>query len=393
MAFTLVGCLVIAGCHPSELVQRSTPISDDAMSVVVEDLCSRDVVLLGEGASHGDGRSLGFKSELVQRLVEQCGFNAIVFEASSYDFLEIDRRLNNGQPVTRAMVSSAVGGLWNRHDEMQPLTTFMHQAVVAGRIRLGGVDDQLGSAGAFYSISDMPSELAAPLPSERAAECTELLRQLIYGQLTPASPEKATLVACLEEMCRALDAAPEGIDRQARHRHLINIGSYLMRQGADRAQYLQGRSHAMWSNFRWLIDNRFGPDAKVIVWGASVHLSRDASAHPPFATIRNFGSYVDDAYGDSAFFLGFSAASGSYLEGAQVRARPSALPGSLEAAALATSNADRIYLGGSALEGIGEAPASIFSPSAAPVTATWSEVLDGVVVFRVERPPTRISAN
>lgn len=391
--FTLVSCLVIAGCIPSEPIQRPTPLSDDAMSAAMKDLCSRDVVLLGEGANHGDGRSLAFKSELVQRLVEHCGFDAVIFEASSYDFLEIDRRLTKGQPVTRAMVSSAVGGLWNRNDEMQPLTTFLHQAVVAGRVRLGGIDDQLGSAGAFYSIGDMPAELAALLPSSRAIECTEVLRQLIFGQLTSPSPETSTLVACLAEMRRAVDAAPEGVDRQARERHLINIGSYLARQGADRSQYLDGRSQAMWSNFRWLVANRFGPDAKVIVWGASVHLSRDASAYPTFATIKNFGSYVDHAYGDSAFFLGFTAAAGSYMEGTQIRERPQATPGSLEAAALATSTADSIYLGRSDLESLDEAPASIFSPSAAPVTAVWSEVLDGVVVFRVERPPTRISAN
>lgn len=389
LGFTLVSGLVLAGCMSSDTPRRSTAWSDDPMSAAVRDLCSRKIALIGEGANHGDGRTLAFKSELVRRLVEQCGFTAVVFEASSYDFLEIDRRLAKGRPVTREMVSSAVGGLWNRNDEMQPLITFLHQAVVAGRVRLGGMDDQLGSAGAFYSISDMPGELAALLPSDRAGECAESLRQLIYGQLASPSAETVTLVECLADMRRVVDAAPDGVDREVRERHLINVESYLARQGADRALRLEGRSRSMWSNFSWLVANTIGRDAKVIVWGASVHLSRDASVYPPFAGIRNFGSRVDDAYGDAAFFLGFSATSGSYLEGAQVRDRRQALPDSLEAAAVAAMTTDAVYLDRARLKNIGEAPGAVFSPSAAPVAAAWSEVFDGVVVFREERPPTR----
>ncbi len=41
------------------------------------------------------------------------------------------------------------------------------------------------------------------------------------------------------------------------------------------------------------------------------------------------------------------------------------------------------------IKALGQQPATVFSP--APVVALWSEVVDGVIVFREERAPTRTS--
>lgn len=125
----------------------------------------------------------------------------------------------------------------------------------------------------------------------------------------------------------------------------------------------------------------------MIVWGATVHLSRKANSHPPFATTTNFGSYVDRTYGDRAFFLGFGAASGTYLAGSQVRNRTRAAPESLEAMALGPSGADLVYLDQADHQRLGQRSATMFGP--APVAARWSEVVDGLIVFREERAPTR----
>lgn len=377
------------GCS-SLLHAKGTALAiDDPMSAAVRDMCASDVALLGEGANHGDGRSLAFKAALVQRLVEQCHFDAIVFEGSSYDFLELDRRRRHGEPVTRAMLSSAVGGLWNRNDEIQPLITWMHESLVAGRLRLGGMDDQLGSAGAFYSISEMPAELSGLLATDRADLCKAVFRQLIHGQLGTSEAERAPLAACLSEIRSAVEAMPGSADRDVRLQNLANIDRYVSRQGSDTAAYIEGRSHSMWLNYQWWVANRFPRGARVIVWGATAHLSREARAYPPFATTTNFGSYVDRTYGGRAYFLGFGAASGTYMEGNQVRVRAQAAPGSLEAAALAASSADLTYLDQAALQRLGQQPATVFSP--APVVARWSEVVDGVIVFREERAPARAS--
>lgn len=210
LMLAIVLSAAVAGCTPLPHARGTALPVDDPMSAAVG-----DVVLIGEGANHGDGRSLAFKAALVQRLVEQCHFDTIVFEASSYDFLELDRRLRQDEPVTRTMLSSAVGGLWNRNDEIQPLITWMHESLVAGRLRLGGMDDQLGSAGAFYSTAGMPAELSDLLAGERRDMCKGMLRQLIYGQLGTSGAEQAPLAACLSEIRNTVEAMPGSADRDA----------------------------------------------------------------------------------------------------------------------------------------------------------------------------------
>ena len=316
--------LLFAGCAvaPEPLGLRAP--AEPTMAAAVRDACRSDVALLGEGSGHGDGRTLAFKAALVPRLVDECGFNAVLFEGSNYDFLELQRRLRRGQPVTRAMVASSIGGIWNRYEEMQPLITWLHQRLVTGRLRLGGIDDQLGSAGAFYSISEMPTELTGLLNGARAGKCRETLRRRIYGE------------------------------------------------------------------YQWLSE-RLGSDTRSIVWGATVHLSRDATATKLFLGGDNFGAYINRAHGRRAFFLGFAAAGGASLSGTEMRARPDATLRSVEAGALAKASSDSVYVSRRSLQGFGSRSGGLFSPE--PVTTNWANVVDGLVVFREERPPVRVADN
>ena len=135
---------------------------DPAMDAAVRDLCPRRIAMLGE-ASHGDGATFAFKAALIRRLVSECGYTAVLFESSHYDFLEFMRRLRAGEEATQAMLASAIGGVWNRYAELTPLITFLFEQARNGRLTLGGLDDQLGSAGAFFSNDEMPARLTALL--------------------------------------------------------------------------------------------------------------------------------------------------------------------------------------------------------------------------------------
>lgn len=360
------------------------------MAAAVRDACRSDVALLGEGSGHGDGRTLAFKAALVPRLVDECGFTAILFEGSNYDFLELERRLRRGQPVTRAMVASSIGGLWNRYEEMQPLITWLHQRLVTGRLRLGGIDDQLGSAGAFYSISEMPAELTGLLSGARSAECRETLRRRIYGETGTALAERAALTACVTDIRGALRAAPSTLERDERLHMLDNIERYASRDSLAQTDQMRERDRSMWLNYQWLSE-RLKSDTRSIVWGATVHLSRDATATKLFLGGDNFGAYINRAHGRRAFFLGFAAAGGASLSGTEVRARPDASLRSVEAGALATASGDSVYVSRRSLQGFGSRPGGIFSPE--PVMTNWANVVDGLVVFREERPPVRVADN
>jgi erythromycin esterase-like protein len=286
------------------------------------------------------------------------------------------------------MLSSAIGGLWNRYAEMQPLITFLHDRAVSGRLRLGGVDDQLGSAGAFYSIEAMPAELSALLPAGRQAECRETFRRRIYGQTGTSAAERAPLKSCLAEIRSALELRRADLDRSERLHLLDNLDRDAARDWSDPAAASRGRDRSMWLNFQWLRGG-LPRGSKIIVWGATAHLSRDATAHKPFSGGGNLGAYVDEQHGKRAFFLGFTAAGGSRRWGPNAtRPLTPAQPGSLEVEALREADAAGVYVRRSKLKALGRRAANVFGDELS--IADWSKVIDGVVVFREERPPESV---
>ena len=188
-------------------------------------------------------------------------------------------------------------------------------------------------------------------------------------------------------MARAIDAgaAPCGGDQAEALQMLDSIERALERDFADGPGRTRERDRSMYLNFRWLA-GRMPPGSKIIVWSATSHVARDARATPRYPSGGNFGSYVHGAYGDRAFALGFSAYSGSHrVPAGATRELPTASPESLEAAALASGGSDVVYLGPESLAALGAVPGSLFFHDVA--AADWNEVVDGVVVFREERPP------
>jgi erythromycin esterase-like protein len=96
---------------------------------------------------------------------------------------------------------------------------------------------------------------------------------------------------------------------------------------------------------------------------------------------------VHDRYGASAFALGFSASGGAFRP--TPRATPVAVPAasalSIEARGLAGDARDNGYLDGHALHDAGRVEGGAFGHQRQ--TIDWSTALDGLVVFRTERPP------
>lgn len=363
---------------------------DPAMDAAVHDLCHRQVAMLGE-ASHGDGATFVFKAALIRRLVSECGYNAVFFEASHYDFLEFQRRLRAREPVTPAMVSSSIGGLWNRFAEVVPLIQYLFEQAQAGRLQLGGLDDQIGSAGAFFSLDEMPRRLTAGLAPARREQCRTLIHRRLWWQYSDAMPhdpaEIARLQACLVDMAAAV-ARTGGRERLEQAHMVANMQSAVSREFLPMDAVTRGRDRAMYRNLRWLAA-RLGPRAKIIIWTHNLHLAHDASSGTSFPNGGNLGAYVHRAYGTRAFALGVSAYGGSWRS-VFVRedtALPEAPAGSLEALAMAGVAGDSVYRGAPWLARTGRVPGRPFNYVYAP--ADWGRVFDGLVVFRAERPPVR----
>src|SRR3569623_80324 len=275
----IAGAPSAAGPSPSEAAPETQP-DRVVLARVVRDICPKRVAMLGE-ATHGDGATVAFKVALVRELIGKCHFNAVFFEASHYDFLEFSRRLQAGEPTSPDMIASAAGGLWKFDREFLPLMPFLYAEARAGRVALGGIDDQLGSAGSFYSHDTMPEELAGYLAEPRRAACRDLLRKRIYYQFPHYGvAARQQLSQCVSEIETALAAMKEPAGKPALHKEMLaGIERLLSRDLAENIPNISGRDRSMYLNFRWLA-RRLPPNSKIIVWTATIHAAKDATADP-----------------------------------------------------------------------------------------------------------------
>jgi erythromycin esterase-like protein len=91
---------------------HATATAATPLDRVVRDVCNKRVVLLGEDSHHGGGGTLAAKTALVSRLIDECGFSAVVFEASLAEFVDLNRAFAAGK-ASPPYVADAIGGLWS----------------------------------------------------------------------------------------------------------------------------------------------------------------------------------------------------------------------------------------------------------------------------------------
>ncbi|HYH81738.1 MAG TPA: erythromycin esterase family protein [Longimicrobium sp.] len=345
---------------------------------VSEAVCDREVVVLGELPSHGEARAFQAKARIVQRLVERCGFDAVLFEAPIYDFLGFQAAVAERRAAP-AQLDKAIGRFWWTR-ELADWRRWLFGQATAGRLVLAGLDDQV-SAMSDHARATLPALVAASLPARSAAECEQAIVRNLYWRYDAArpfnEPERIRLQRCAR---RAADA------RAARGRRgagtpesvmLENLaGFYDREQGAAGAR---DRDAMMYRNFLWQ-RARMPRGSKLIVWTATVHAARRQGPLPA----KPLGAWLAEHRGDRLAVIGFSAFGGqSSMAGMPSKPLPEAPPGSLEAQATGGGTA-MAFLDASALRRIGNAPSRLFGSFA---SVDWSAYFDGVVVVREEVAP------
>jgi erythromycin esterase-like protein len=393
--FVVAGLIaLVLGSGTSTTHATTAPAASD-MDLVVREVCGKTVALLGEAPMHGYGKTLEFKVELVRRLVDECHYNAFFIESGIYDFLHIQKQLKSGQPVTAAMITAAIGGLWANR-EMEPLIPFLLEKAQRGAVMLGGFDDQLGRG--TYAQQGMPADLVEYLQGDAKPRCLAILQRHTLWQYTNDAPysasDKALIVGCLDSI-KTNVSKMQVRDAPFREQDIAAVESLKRsfardfregaQAGADPAQDFNARDRSMYTNFQWLMA-RLPPHSKVIVWTATNHAAKDLSGVPGQERMVSLGSNIQKAFKDNAFVLGFTANSGSYALGRQpVRQLSVAPSASLEGQAFTDPGLDTRYFNLSQLRAFGAVQAR---PLGADFKiAKWDQVLDGLVVFREERPP------
>ena len=328
----------MGAARPLGASEAATPVPEIAdASLVVRELCGKNMALLGESPLHGFGKTLEFKVRLVRQLIDECHYNALFIESGIYDFLNIQKRLKSGQDVTESMIAAAIGGIWATR-EIQPLIPFLREKAKTGTLTIGGLDDQLGRG--TYAQREMPSDLVEYLPGEEKARCLEILQKHSQWRYSADAPyslkDKALILGCLDGIETRLSYV-QAREAPWREYDRVMIESLKRSFGRDFRQDVpkgsnernlndNDRNRSMYLNFRWLL-SRLPRHSKVIVWAATTHLAKDLSGVDGSDGVVSLGSYIRRDFTSRSFVLGFSAYSGSYAMTGQPVRQLSIAPG------------------------------------------------------------------
>jgi erythromycin esterase-like protein len=377
----------------------SSPTTRSAdTALAVQGMCGKRVALLGEPPVHGFGNTLEFKAQLVRRLVDECHYNALFVESGVYDYIHIERELRSGHDVPESIIAAAIGGIW-ANKEVRDLVPFLREKVKSGSLTLGGLDDQLGVG--TYASREMSFDLVQSLQNDEKARCLAVLQRHLLWQYTKEAPygpsDKEKIVGCLNEIQTRLSSAKE---KTKSSEEISAMSDSLQRNLArnfteddftkkdQRLSWDNDRDRSMYLNYKWLF-GRLPQESKVIIWAATVHTAKDLSGIEGFEGRIPFGAYVHKDLEDDAFSLGFSASSGEYAFARQpVRRLSDAPPSSVEGQIFAHGNSDTVYL---SREQLGKYNSVAARPLGTDFkTARWDQVVDGLVIFRLERAPAWI---
>ena len=374
-------------------------LEEQAAACVAAAVCGKRVVLLGELPEHGEARGFGVKARVVERLVAQCGFSAVLFEAGSYDFFGLERAIASAPWDAAGSADSlelalarAIGGFWWTRELAGWRRWLLHEAV-AGRVAIGGLDDQ-PSATAAYARETMPGLVGAAVPPARAAECQEAVARYLSWSYTEAVPydstEQARLADCTRLAADRATAVRTSAQRATPDEVMLGdlAGFFARAAGAAGAP---DRDLAMAQRLAWW-SARLPKDSKIVVWTASTHAARTrgpAPGQPP--RVPPLGARLAEPWGDGLAAIGFTALRGERSRaGGAIQPLAPLPPHSLEARALAAGTAGDVagwaYLDQAALRSLGSVPSRLFGE--VPTTTDWSAAFDGVLVIRDEAAPT-----
>lgn len=224
-------------------------------------VAGRRVVMLGE-PSHGDGRSIAVRTEILKVLHEQFGFDVLVIEA---DFYSLNRGWDAAvaaDAVTR-FAADNVYPFWSEAPAAQPLWAYLAAAAKGDDpIRVSGMDIRLKGRLARTSLA---GELALIAGVQPDAAATAALEDLLASDLRPASTEqqRQSLRAFLTN---ALGRAEDGSEG---HALVASVLSWAGMAWED-----ESRDAGMAANLEWLSEGPFA-GRKIVVWAHSNHIIRD----------------------------------------------------------------------------------------------------------------------
>jgi erythromycin esterase-like protein len=372
----LIACIASVALLPVGTVARAQErTAQSIVDGVVNAVCQKQIVLLGELPTHGEAHTFDAKSKIADRLIAQCGFTAILFEAPIYDFIGLERAAAT-RTATPEQLDNAIGRFWWTR-ELAPWRRALFEAATGQRVVVGGLDDQV-SITSHYAEAALPRLITAASSENTATECRQTVSRHIGWTYDAKNPFDEREQLRLQQCARnAADAAAANRSLDAADR--VMLESFARYADRRRPDVTLGRDESMYRNLVWYLE-RLPANSRVVIWTATVHAARQRGALSEVP----LGARVVERWGDRVGTVGFTAYAGyTSRAGRPARPIPDASPESLEATA--TSESAWALLDSDKLRAIGRVSSRLLGKF---VSETWSDYFDAVVVIRQEVAPT-----
>jgi erythromycin esterase-like protein len=348
----------------------AAPATDQAVDL----LCDKRIALLGELPSHGEARAHAGKAAIARALIQRCGYDAVLFEAPVYGFVALEPEFAKGKVSTKQL-DDAIGDFW-RASELAGWRAWLLREANAGRVRIGGIDDQVSNT-STWAQAQLPALVAAHVPVEDAKPCEIAVRRHL---LWTYDDEHAFDDAAKRALGRCSGAAAAGSVGAAGDAGflLANLDGTVQRQIGAMAAI--ERDAVMQRNLMWYL-RRLPQGSKVVVWTANVHAAKRSGD----LDWKPMGAWLAESNGNELGVVAFTALGGqSSMAGQPVKELPTLGEASLEARALAGGR-DEAFVPAATLRDYGTVQSRLFGK----VTSNeWATRFDAVVVYRKERAPT-----
>ena len=373
--FALTGLLIA----PTQSWAQQSKMSAAAKRAA-DTVCGNRIVMLGELPSHGESQAFQIKAQIVRRLVDRCGFDAVLFEAPIYDFLGFEMAAAKKKTATSIQLDRAIGRFWLTR-ELADWRLWLFERATSGRLLLGGIDDQV-SATSDYARRVLPALSAASLPPQTVSECEQAIERNLYWRYDAVHPfdeaEQLRLQRCAADAASAQSRRKRINSYTPEQMMLDNLARYVSRQRGN--PDAPDRDNAMYGNVLWYA-RRMPAGSKLIIWTSTVHSARQQGKLPQLP----LGARLARRFGKRLAVIGFTALAGQSSMAAQpIRQLPQAPPESLEARSTDNNDAAAVFLDASALRRIGNVSSRLLGDF---TSADWSGYFDAVIVIRHESAP------
>lgn len=278
------------------------------------------VVTLGE-ATHGEGNVFQAKGRVVEYLIQEKGFEVVVFESPLYDVHRAMFTIQHGGNIQENL-NSSIGNIWTNADEFSYMMELLETHLQQGSVYLAGLDTIFGGLASQYFINDLKYILSGSSIDMNSTDWNtfeRLLEELFsnsWQDATISDIDKSTFDQVLNEI-QMTDLSSFWQQMMMSLKEETNR-LWIHKNGGINNAVGGLRDLQMGRNLIWIAEELY-PDKKIIVWAANIHNARDMSGvialEDPdysFADFETMGKVAGNHFGEDLYVLSFTGWDGEW---------------------------------------------------------------------------------